>query len=69
MAKCKIIARLRWDFFGVRGFIRFSPFTGNYFYDDRQCTGTGITGATLDDCIKALQASVYWSNGDNIEMV
>lgn len=69
MAKRKTIARLRWDFFGVRGVIRFSPFTGNYFYEDRQCTGTGITGATLDDCIKALQMSVYWSNGANIEMV
>ena len=69
MAKCKTIARLRWDFFGVRGVIRFSPFTGNYFYEDRQCTGTGITGATLDDCIKALQMYVYWSNGANIEMI
>lgn len=69
MAKCKIIARLRWDFFGVRGVIRFSPFTGHYFYEDRQCTGTGIAGETLADCVKALQSSVYWSNGAKIEMV
>ena len=68
MTKCKTIARLRWDFFGVRGVIRFSPFTGHYFYEDRQCTGTGIAGATFEDCIKALQTSVYWSNGVKIEM-
>ena len=57
------------DFSGVRGVIRFSPFTGDYFYEDRQCTGTGIAGVTIDDCIKALQTSVYWSNGVKIEMV
>lgn len=69
MKKCKIVARLKWDFFGVRGVIRFSPFTNSYFYEDRKCTGTGVDGATFDDCIKVLKSSVYWSDWANIEMV
>lgn len=60
-SRCPVVGIVRRDFGGVCGHVRFSPFTGRYFYEDRNSTGTGVSGCNLSECLEALRSSVYWS--------